>query len=110
MASGNGSSWFEGSGNGGAVDVAELLDGLGAQGIRELVEAGALVSVGTTRDGGALALTVTVDGAWRRDYFRKQDEMLLWIAEALPAVESARAGISPASGASGARARPSSKR
>src|SRR5215203_666339 len=57
-----GNAWFEGSGNGGAVDVAELLDGLGSQGIRELVEAGALVSIGTTRDGGALAITVTVDG------------------------------------------------
>jgi hypothetical protein len=83
-------SWFSGSGNGAAVDVAEMLDGLGMQGIRELIEAGALVSVGTTRDGGALGVTVTVDGEWRRDYFRQQDEMLLWIAEALPAVHEAR--------------------
>lgn len=102
-------SWFEGAGNGGAVDVAELLDGMGAQGVRELVEAGALVSIGTTRDGGALALTVTVDGTWRRDYFRKQDEMLLWIAEAIPAVEALRGTTRPA--AVGAqRSRPSKKR
>lgn len=104
-----GNSWFEGSGNGGAVDVAELWDGMGSQGLRELVEAGALVSVGTTRDGGALALTVTVDGTWRRDYFRKQDEMLLWIAEALPAVEALRGTSRPAA-ASAPRSRPPRKR
>lgn len=102
-------NWFEGQGNGGAVDVAELLDGMGAQGVRELVEAGALVSIGTTRDGGALALTVTVDGTWRRDYFRKQDEMLLWIAEAIPAVEQLR-GVSRPAAAPGKRTRPSQKR
>jgi hypothetical protein len=102
-------SWFDGNGNGGAVDVAGLLDGLGSQGLRELVEAGALVSVGTTRDGGALALTVTVDGTWRRDYFRQQDEMLLWIAEALPAVEQLRGTSRPAA-APRERARPSRKR
>lgn len=102
-------NWFEGSANGSAVDVAELLDGLGAQGIRELVEAGALVSVGTTRDGGALALTVTVDGTWRRDYFRKQDEMLLWIAEAIPAVDALRGNTRPAA-VNAPRSRPSRKR
>lgn len=93
--------WFDGAGSGQAVDVAELLDGLGGQGVRELVEAGALVSLGTTSDGGALGLTVTVDGRYRREYFRRQDELLLWIAEALPAVEAARGGSKPASRASG---------
>lgn len=93
--------WFDGAGSGNAVDVAELLDGLGSQGLRELVEAGALVSLGTTSDGGALGLTVTVDGRYRREYFRRQDEMLLWIAEALPAVEAARGGAKPASRVSG---------
>lgn len=98
------SDWFDGSGNGAAVDVAELLEGLVVQGLVELVAAGALVSLGTTSDGGALSLTITVDGRWRREYFRQQDEMLSWIAEAIPAVEAARSSAS-ASTARGQRQR-----
>lgn len=91
------SSWFNENGNGSRVDVAELLDGLNGQGIRELVEAGALVSLGLTSDGGALGVTVTVDGTWKRDYFRKPDELGLWIAGALPAVHEMRGtGVPPA--------------
>ena len=60
---------------------------MATQGLLELVEAGALVSLGTTSDGGALGVTVTVDGRWRREYFRQADELTAWIAEALPAVQ-----------------------
>lgn len=81
-----GSGKFTFGGTTGAVDVAEVMDGLGWQGVRELVEAGALVSIALTRDGGALSLTVTVDGEWERGYFRSQDELGLWIAQALPEV------------------------
>jgi len=88
--------WFDAAGAGSQVDVAELLDGQPAQGIRELVDLGALVSLGLTSDHGALGVTVTVDGRWRREYFRKQDELLAWIGEAIPAVEAAR-GTKPAS-------------
>lgn len=103
------SSFFTATGNGAEVDAAEMLAGLGAQGITELVDAGALVSIGKTRDGGALGVTVTVDGEWRREYFRQQDEMLAWIAQALPAVHELR-GTSRPSAVSGSRARPSRKR
>lgn len=96
--------WFDGNGDGSSVDVAELLDGLASQGVRELVDAGALVSLGTTRDGGALAITVTVDGRWRREYFREADALCAWIGEAIPAVEAAR-DPRPASGGSGSRSR-----
>lgn len=87
--------WFDGNGAGKAVDVAALLEGLGAQGVLELVEAGALVSLGLTSDGGALGLTVTVDGRWRREYFRDPAEMVAWIDEALPAVQEARGADRP---------------
>lgn len=103
--------WFDGNGSGTSADVAGMLDGLGAQGIRELVELGALVSLGTTSDGGALGVTVTVDGRWRREYFRQADEMLAWIAAAIPAVDAAttsRRPAAPANGASGA-SRPRSR-
>ena len=75
--------------------MAKLLDGLLAQGIAELVDAGALVSLGTTSDGGALSVTVTADGRWRREYFREEDELLAWIAEAIPAVHAAKGTEAP---------------
>jgi hypothetical protein len=92
----SGSDWFDGAGTGAAVSVPEIMDDLVIAGVQELVSAGALVSIGTTRDGGALALTVTVDGRWRREYFRAADETAAWIAEAIPAVRSAN-GASDAS-------------
>jgi len=90
--------WFDGNGAGNAVDVAGVLDGLGAQGLRELVELGALVSMGTTSDGGALGVTVTVDGRWRREYFRDNDTLVAWLAEAIPAVEAAKGTNRPSGG------------
>lgn len=87
--------WFDGNGTGDPVDVAKILDGHAAAGIAELVGAGALVSLGTTSDGGALGMTVTVDGRWRREYFRDEDSMLAWIAEAIPAVHSAKGTSRP---------------
>jgi hypothetical protein len=92
--------WFEGAGNGSAVDVVKMLDGLAGDGVAELVASGALVSMGTTSDGGALGVTVTVDGRWRREYFRDEEMLCAWIAEAIPAVKAARAA-SPSSSVSG---------
>lgn len=90
--------WFDGNGAGNAVDVRAVVEGLAMQGVLELVEAGALVSLGTTSDGGALGVTVTVDGRWRREYFRQADELQAWVAEALPAVHEARGHESPSAG------------
>lgn len=81
------SDWFAGNGHGGSVDATALVsdasDALGA-----LVQLGALVSVGITSDGGALGVTVTLDGRWRREYFRGTEDMLAWLAEAIEAVKS----------------------
>jgi hypothetical protein len=60
-----------------------------------MVGAGALVSMGTTSDGGALGVTVTVDGKWRREYFRDEDELLAWLAQAVAAVHSAKGSTPP---------------
>lgn len=78
--------WFDVGGSGQPVDVPALFDGPSAEGVYALVQMGALVSLGTTSDGGALGVTVTVDGRWRREYFREAEELLGWLAEALPAV------------------------
>lgn len=83
--------------SGADVDVAALMDGLGWQGVRELVEAGALVGIALTSDGGALGVTVTVDGEWERDYFRDRDELLAWFAQAIPVVQELKGSRRPSS-------------
>lgn len=88
-------SWLDGNGNGNAVDVTELLDSSVVKGLAEIVEAGALLSLGTTSDGGALGLTVTVDGKWRREYVRNADELAAWLAQAVPGVTEARSSDRP---------------
>jgi hypothetical protein len=98
--------WFDGGGTGARVDVGELLNGSCGDGVAELVTTGALVSLGLTSDGGALGVTVTVDGRWRREYFREYDELLAWLAEAIPAVRAAReASAASAVPAGGSRRR-----
>jgi len=97
--------WFDGNGSGEALDVAKLLDSEAGNGLHHLVGAGALVSMGLTSDGGALGVTVTVDGRWRREYFRQEDELMAWIAEALPAVMDARRSIASSGNGNGSRRR-----
>ena len=80
-------SWLDGGGSGSSVDVVGIFTADGAtKALLEMVEAGALVSLGTTSDGGALGITVTVDGQWRREYVRTEDELNLYLAEAVPGV------------------------
>lgn len=49
----------------------------------ELVEAGALISVGSSRDQGAVKVTVTVAGEYDFEWFRTEDELLEWLKEAV---------------------------
>lgn len=98
------SDWFDGAGgSGSAVDVPALLDSVGGEAVAHLVGLGALVSLGLTRDGGALGITVTVDGRWRREYFRDAEDLQVWMAEAVPAV---RAAIEASAASSERRSRP----
>jgi len=83
------SDWFDAGGSGKAVEVAALLDTAAAEALWEVVQLGALLSLGTTSDGGALGVTITVDGRWRREYFRSAEDLESWLAEALPAVRVA---------------------
>ncbi len=82
--------WFDGGGSGSVLDVAALLDSVSVQeAMFAMLAAGALLSLGCTSDRGALGFTITVDGRWRREYFRDTDELVAWLAEALPAVRQA---------------------
>jgi hypothetical protein len=103
------SSWFDGNGNGEQLDIVKVLDSDVGRAVAECVAAGALVSLGTTSDGGALGITVTVDGTWRRDYFRDEDSAGAWLAEAIPAILELRGRSGPTS-APAQRSRRSGKR
>lgn len=94
-------NWLDGGGNGNQVDVVELLSPDVARGLGEIANAGALVSLGTTSDGGALGITVTVDGQWRREYVRNLDELMAWMAEAVPGVTEASSSDRPSAASRG---------
>ena len=78
--------WFEEGTNGSAVDVEKVMDSDAATLVWALVGNGALVSLGTTSDGGAMACTVTLDGRYRRVYVRDSEELIPWLNAALKAV------------------------
>lgn len=83
--------WFDEGGSGRTVDVTAMLDSKSAERLWDMVQAGALVSVGLTSDGGALGVTITVDGQWRREYFRELEQLELWTEEAVdPVIEAAQ--------------------
>jgi hypothetical protein len=96
--------WFDGGGAHSPVDIPAMFDSEAATILLGIVAAGALVSLGLTSDGGALGVTVTVDGRWRREYFRDSEELTVWLKEAEEAVATA-ARPSPASSAGRPRQR-----
>jgi len=87
--------FFNARKTGEAVNLPDCLDATFTEFLIQLVDAGALVSVGTTRDGGALSLTVTYDGEWRREYLTSSDEIHEYMKFAAVSVE-ARGGRPPA--------------
>lgn len=91
-------SWFDEDGGGAQVDVAALMDSGVPEVLWRIVTAGALVSIGRTSDGGALGITVTLDGRWKRQYFRDSDEATDWLLHAASAVEEEAERSSASSG------------
>lgn len=91
-------SWFDDSGAGSQVDVEALMDSGAPSVIWRIITGGALVSIGRTSDGGALGVTVTLDGRWRREYFRDSDELTDWLLRAAEAVEAEADAPSASSG------------
>jgi len=102
--------WFDGGGSGSPVDVIALLDSTAPQWLSSIVANGALLSLGTTSDGGALGVTVTLDGRWRREYFRESEALVEWLQAANEAIESAPPARPTASSGSGQRSRRSRSR
>lgn len=101
------SDWFDEGGAGSPVDVLRVMDSDVPVLLWQVVANGALVSVGTTSDGGALGVTVTLDGRYRRAYGREADELVAWLTEALAAVERLSASRGASSGRAPRSRRPS---
>lgn len=57
----------------------------------ELVQEGALVSIGAARDRGAISVTVTLGGEWDREWFRSEEELIEWLREAVVVVKAHQA-------------------
>jgi len=73
---------FGESSNGAVVDPGAFLDSEVPQHIGRLLSLGVLVSIGRSRDGGAISLTITNDGKYEREYFRHTDEAIDWLKRA----------------------------
>lgn len=101
-------SWFDEAGGKSPVKVQELLEAEEVWPLLvQIVQRGALLSIGVTSDGGALGITVTVDGRWRREYFREPEELANWCGEADEAVRQELDALSASSGRGrGQRRRP----
>lgn len=82
--------WFDSGSSSSPADVGALLDSdkIVAH-LVGIIERGALLSLGKTSDGGAMSVTVTLDGRWRREYFRDQGDLEVWVEQAYDAVSSA---------------------
>jgi hypothetical protein len=89
-----GDGFFGESGNGSTVDAATFLDSDITGAIGELVNMGCLVSIGVTRDRGALSLAVTNDGERARSYFRDVEEAVDWLRRG-SALVRVRLGLEP---------------
>jgi len=74
----------------GVVLSSEVLDGDNIRRALELVDVGCLVSLSRSRDGGAIAVTVTSDGTWEREWFRSAAEAALKLDEWAGLIEDAR--------------------
>lgn len=73
--------WDESS-SGTHLDVPAFFDSGVVEGIGRLLGLGVLVSLGLTRDGGALGVAVFDNGRRRREYFRDSSDASEWLGKA----------------------------
>lgn len=70
------------------LPFAEVLDATFLELLVELVELGVLISIGASRDKGAVQVTVTANGEWDREWFRTDEELVDWLREAVVVVRA----------------------
>lgn len=63
-------TFWDGSAKGSNIDLPAFLDSSVLDGLIGVLSMGVLVSLGVTRDGGAVGITILSDGRRRREYFR----------------------------------------
>ena len=71
--------WFSAGRSGNRLAVSEMLSPAVLDAAVRLLDTGALWSICVSRDGGALGVTVTHDGEWRREWFTNSDELAAWL-------------------------------
>jgi hypothetical protein len=69
-------------------DVRAFMDSSIPELIAGLLEMGVLVSIGTTRDRGAISITITADGEFDREYFRESSEAADYLRRAADALRT----------------------
>lgn len=75
-------------GNGSAVDTTAMLDSPVTDLVARLLAMGLLVAFGTTKDRGAVSISVTHDGEYDREYFRRSDDAVEWLERVVGAAEA----------------------
>src|ERR1700751_4950846 len=78
--------FFGENGSRGPVDVAAFMDSDITRPVGQLIGVGCLVSFGTTRDGGAVSISVTHDGERARSYFTDSRDAIDWLEHGCRAV------------------------
>jgi len=63
------------------VDVGTVLEPGTIEYLVSIIQSGALVSLGCTRDGGTMSVTVTVDGQYEREWVRTPEEACDFLRE-----------------------------
>ena len=76
--------------NGESIDPAMVIEAGNVGAILDVIREGAMVSLSTTRDGGAVRIAITNDGKTRAEYFRDFGECATWLAHAHAAVSGQR--------------------
>lgn len=74
-------SFLNRAGRGPSVDVGAVLEPGAVEYLVAIIESGALVSLGRTRDGGAMSITCTVDGNYEREWVRTPEEACEFLRE-----------------------------
>jgi hypothetical protein len=74
------------------VDLASFFDSEITPAVVGLMGLGCLVSLGTTRDRGAVSVTITLDGDWDREYFRASEDCVEWLCRATQLLSARNGG------------------
>lgn len=78
--------FWAGTNNGNVLDLEAFFDSDITDALRRVISLGVLVSLGLTRDGGALGITILDAGRKRREYFRSAQDGSDWLHMAAAAL------------------------